>query len=658
MPENEEPGRPKYRPDIDGLRGIAVLGVVAFHAFPGVMRAGFIGVDVFFVISGFLITTIILGALERGNFSFLKFYSRRVRRILPALIVVLLAVAVIGWLVLGSVAYKQAGLHIAGGATFTSNLLLWSESGYFDTSSERKVLLHLWSLAVEEQFYLLFPIVLWSAYKRRVRPALVVTAIGIASFIWNVHASAANPSMDFYSPQTRAWELMMGAFLACLKLPASGASAWTRLQGSLRGSRIGRKLSQADGRAVLGDLASAAGLALLCLAAVSIVKEAPFPGWWALLPTLGTALLIFGGMRSRINRFLLSNRALVQVGLISFPLYLWHWPLLSFAYVVRGGTPSRALKFSLVVVSVLLAWLTYRFVERPIRFGKGGRSVVVGLLVSLASFGIIGFSIYWSGGFDNRAIVRKLDPYLETAKQAVGYEGCVPVPSAEWLCDLGVPTEAPSVLAYGDSHAYSMRPALAKYAHETGRSILYTSVGGCPLIIGIDSLAKDDQAAAHCRERGQKTFEYVRDHRIPNVFLIVRWSNYGGPPAQALRDGLDRTIEAYRKIGVRVYLFVDNPYQEYQPEDALRKSAWTDDTINAFSTSTAKHESNQGWTTRLLSAYASDSVTILDFTEAYCPDGTCPLVKDGKFLYMDHDHLSTYGSLLIYPELKKALEKM
>jgi peptidoglycan/LPS O-acetylase OafA/YrhL len=655
---NDEPGRPKYRPDIDGLRGIAVLAVVAFHAFPGLAKAGFIGVDVFFVISGFLITTIILGALERGNFSFLEFYSRRVKRIFPALILVLLAVAVIGWLVLGSVAYTQAGLHIVGGATFTSNFLLWKESGYFDTSTERKVLLHLWSLAVEEQFYLLFPIVLWSAYKRRVRPVLVVTAIGIASFIWNVHASSSNPVMDFYSPQTRAWELMLGAFLACLKTPASGASTWTRLQGALRRSRIGQKLSQANGRAVMGELASAAGLVLLCLAAVSIVKEAPFPGWWALLPTLGTALLIFGGMRSRINRFLLGNRALVQVGLISFPLYLWHWPLLSFAYITRGGTPSRALKFSLVVVSILLAWLTYRFIEKPLRFGKGGRNIVVGLLVSLASFGIIGFSIYWSGGFDTRAIVKKLDPYLATAKQTVGYEDCVPVPSAEWLCDLGITTSAPSVLAYGDSHAYSMRPALAKYAHETGRSILYASVGGCPLIIGIESLAKDDQAMAHCRESGQRVFEYVRDNHIPNVFLVVRWSNYGGPPAQALRDGLDRATEAYRKIGVHVYLLVDNPYQEYQPEDALRKSAGTDDTINAYSTSLAKHESNQGWTTELLSAYASDSVTILDFTDAYCPDGICPLVKDGKFLYMDHDHLSTYGSLLIYPELQKALEKL
>jgi hypothetical protein len=498
---------------------------------------------------------------------------------------------------------------------------------------------------------------------------LIVGAVGFASFAWNVFAAIGNPSMDFYSPQTRIWELMAGAALAIASIRAP---EWCRRAGSSIEYRFPRAARNA------GNLVAAAGAVLIGLGFILIVKESRFPGWWALLPTCGTVLLIAAGATSWLNRRVLSNRLLVWFGLISFPLYLWHWPLLSFAFIHTGGAPSRTLKVVIVAVSIALAWLTYRFLEKPIRFSKEKRIATIFLLALLIVAGLIGLVVYKSNGVESRSIERKLGPYLKTAKMVVGFGGCEPLGSPEWICNLGNQSSAPSAFVYGDSHAYSMRPALAKYVSETGHAILYTSIGGCPSLMGVYSADEHDPTSLPCFERGREVFEYVRENGISNVFLVARWTNYNNAriqsaaPAQdalesatvpdrtstlALQDGLEQTIEAYRKIGVHVYLFVDNPLQKYPPEDALRKSEGTDNSINAFSVTTDENAEHQEWMRRLLTAYAQEDVTILDFTDIYCPERICPLVKDGKFLYIDRDHLSTHGSLLIYSELKKILEK-
>src|SRR3984893_5065831 len=320
--------QPKYRADIDGLRALAVLSVVGFHAFPKWVKGGFIGVDIFFVISGFLISTIIFANLERNRFSFVEFYSRRVKRIFPALLLVLIASFAFGWFALPPDEYKQLGKHIAAGAGFISNLVLWNESGYFDDAAETKPLLHLWSLGIEEQFYIVWPFLLWFARKRRFTLLLITVTVAGVSFALNIFKIHSDPVATFYSLQTRLWELSLGSILAYLAL--FNQSALQRIQLQYR------------------NVQSLCGSALLAVGILLITVERAFPGWWALLPTVGTALVISAGSQAWINRLILSNRVLVWFGLISYPLYLWHRPVLTFAHIVEEDIPSPKIRITAV----------------------------------------------------------------------------------------------------------------------------------------------------------------------------------------------------------------------------------------------------------------------------------------------------------------------
>jgi peptidoglycan/LPS O-acetylase OafA/YrhL len=351
-----------YRPDVDGLRAIAVLAVLAFHAFPQSAPGGFAGVDVFFVISGFLITGILLDGLKDGSFSFAGFYWRRVRRIFPALILVLAASLALGWLLLLPDEFMQLGKHVAGGAGFVANLVFWREAGYFDTAAELKPLLHLWSLGVEEQYYLVWPLLLFLFRKEPRRMLAMMALLAVLSFGANLWLTAWRPSAAFYLPVTRFWELLAGGLLACF---------------------AARRLPYANLQAGLGALLLAAGLFLLS-------AERSFPGWWALLPVAGTALLVSAGPAAWINRRLLANRAAVYLGLISYPLYLWHWPLLSYARIVQGGEPPASHRAWLLAASVVLSVLTYELVEKKIRFARRPRVRRLSFPALAASMALLG----------------------------------------------------------------------------------------------------------------------------------------------------------------------------------------------------------------------------------------------------------------------------
>jgi peptidoglycan/LPS O-acetylase OafA/YrhL len=323
---------PKYRADIDGLRAAAVIAVVMFHAFPSTLSGGFLGVDVFFVISGFLISTIIFGSLERRAFSFTEFYARRARRIFPALLIVLVAVYAFGWFALVDAEYKQLGKHVAGAAAFVANVVFWREAGYFDTTASAKPLLHLWSLGIEEQFHLLWPMLAWTARKRP-RHLLILTALlAVVSFGINVVTVKTNSVAAFYLPHTRIWELLCGSLLAWLSLRGSAGAA-----SSIAGAAPSIHVTGG-----IAHLPSIAGALLLAGGIWRINQELSFPGIWALVPVAGTLLLIAAGPSAVINRTLCSWRPMVWIGLISYPLYLWHWPLLSFARIVESGEPGLA----------------------------------------------------------------------------------------------------------------------------------------------------------------------------------------------------------------------------------------------------------------------------------------------------------------------------
>ena len=375
---------PNYRPDIDGLRALAILPIVGFHAFPDWFPGGFIGVDVFFVISGFLISTIIFKSLDRTNFSFIDFYARRVRRIFPALLVVLVTCFVLGrHLLLGS-ELQMLGRHVAAGAGFVQNFVLWNEAGYFDVASELKPMLHLWSLAVEEQFYLAFPLVIWATWRLRFNLLIPVIVIFLASFAANLHGIRNDTVATFFASQTRFWELMAGAMLT-----------WF-IRGATEGTDVRRQIGYPT--AVVASIASFVGLSLLLLAIFGLNRSMRYPGAWALLPVLGTVLLILSGPVASANRFLLSNPFAVSVGQISYPLYLWHWPLLSFLTIINSGPPREDQRFLVVLLSLILAWLTFHFVERPVRErNRGQKLVTVNLILGIGAMAVLGLNADYFG---------------------------------------------------------------------------------------------------------------------------------------------------------------------------------------------------------------------------------------------------------------------
>ncbi len=305
----------KYRPDIDGLRAIAVLSVVTFHAFPNWVKGGFVGVDIFFVISGFLISTIIFENLEKESFSLTEFYARRIKRIFPALLLVLISSYIFGWFALLDGEYKQLGKHIAAGAGFLSNFVLWNEAGYFDNSAEMKPLLHLWSLGIEEQFYIIWPLLLWFAWCRNYNLFVIIFVSAAISFYLNIEGIQKDVVATFYSPQTRFWELLCGSLLAWIAVYKNDALAKVKIKIDGLLVAFSKQSFEADGQ-MLSNILSLLGFAALAFSIFYINKDFSFPGKWALAPVLGAVLIISAGPHAWFNRSILSNHVAVWFGLI------------------------------------------------------------------------------------------------------------------------------------------------------------------------------------------------------------------------------------------------------------------------------------------------------------------------------------------------------
>ena len=384
-----------YRSEIDGLRAFAVLSVIAFHAFPNLFEGGFVGVDIFFVISGFLITSHIFESLDREQFSLINFFQRRIRRIFPALIVVLIATLVFGWVSLLGEELSQLGKHIASGAFFIINSILVNESGYFDTIAETKPLLHLWSLAVEEQFYIIWPLILWISWKLKFNLLIVTILIGAFSFYLNLNFVKTYPTEIFFLSIGRFWELLSGSFLAWLVLYRSDFFFKIKLSFDkfiLKAINPRYKISH-DFIAL--NALSFVGISLLMYGVIFINESLSFPSYWALIPVTGTMLVIASGSRAVINRIFLMNPVAVWFGLISYPLYLWHWPVLSYLQIIEGEFPHRDARILAVIISIILAWLTFKFIEAPIRFGSLKKKVN-SFFIALTLFSIGAFAYFLS----------------------------------------------------------------------------------------------------------------------------------------------------------------------------------------------------------------------------------------------------------------------
>lgn len=497
-----------YRPAVDGLRGIAVLAVLGFHAFGDHVPGGFVGVDVFFVISGYLITSIIVGDLQRGSFSFAKFYARRIRRLFPALTLVLMATWGLGWLILLPDEFTLLGKHIAAAAMFVANVAFWRETGYFDIAAEFKPLLHLWSLGVEEQFYFVWPALLVMLWKRISLLPVVLWGLVLGSFGLSVSLASAAPDAGFYLPFSRFWELGLGCLLALRKQTTPSAE-----------------------NRFLHELMPAVGLILIITAMLAFDHRTPFPGWRALLPAIGTLLILATPEQGWFQRRLLGGPVLVYVGLISYSLYLWHWPLLSFANILYSGLPPGSVRWTVLLSSIALAAFTYHFLEVPIRRRKQFR-INAGLVAAAAAACLSGLAVYTTAGFP-----RRFDVDLQALRHG---------PRIDGLCrsqlgdDDGInycrTTHArpPDILVLGDSKAHAIYEAIASlFAAEY--SVMLLGRGGCPPLLNV-SLRGHDPNERECPAIWRTFVRYAQRTRPQVIVLVGSGSSLFSRPETELRS--------------------------------------------------------------------------------------------------------------------------
>jgi peptidoglycan/LPS O-acetylase OafA/YrhL len=646
----------RYRPDIDGLRALAVLAVLLFHyRVPG-FRGGFVGVDVFFVISGFLITGLIHGEMREGRFSLRQFYERRIRRIFPALFVMLLVATLAAAILFFPFSLVRFGKSLLATAVFASNFEFWREAGYFDVAADQKPLLHLWSIAVEEQFYLLFPallLLIGGRSKRRVALALAALLLASLGFsIWSAHhASAAG----YYLLPSRMWELMLGGLLAI---------------GSL-GDSLPRPLR---------ELAAAAGLAMIGVATFAFSSHAPFPGYAALLPCLGAALILAAGEGAAINRAL-SLRPVVFVGLISYSLYLWHWPVYVFgrALLFRAPTPAEAAL--LIGLSVALAALSWRLVEQPFRsrqwrwpslalFRGAGAAMATAAACAVAFLVTAGLPQRYPANI--RAILAEATDHEPRMHECFGLTA--QDVRAGHLCRIGAAASEASFLLWGDSHADALLPAVQSLARQRGRSGLFAGTDSCPPLLGVKRAD-----TAKCEGFNNAVAELATSPAIKEVILEARWaknaegSSFGeesGGRVHIYDDvsqgrteaetravfyrGLERTVAALSHAGKKVVLVASVPEVGFPVPPVLARARMADPNAT-LTTSAALYRARQKF---VLWAFAQMKqrygVEIVYPERAFCGDGTCKVALNGRPLYRDAHHLSVYGASQLTPLLAAA----
>ena len=558
-----------YRADIDGLRALAIIAVVCYHVDADSLQGGFAGVDVFFVISGYLITGLILHALERGTFRFRDFYARRVKRIFPALATALTTVWILGWLVLLPDEYETLGKHIAAGAGFALNLALYSDTAWYFGPTPSS-LVHLWSLGIEEQFYILWPLFIVATWNwRRLQPVLI-TLIILLSFLANVANISSNPIGSFYLPSSRLWELAMGGLLA----------SWEFNGRHFLPTRLTNLIPPLSTQvaACVRHILAALGASLLALSFGCLRGGRDFPGWWALLPTTGTLMIISSGSGSWINKWVLGSRPLVYIGLISYPLYLWHWPLLYFSRTVAWPqlTPTLA-----ILIAVAIAAISYKYVETPVRATRHAAAAVAVLSFSMAVCLLIGHETS-VGSIPSRALSAQVAPFWAAATEKVA-------PYGDRLMTLG---NGPKVVLFiGDSNVQQYYPRVAELVAnhpKTSHAAVFAARGGCaPSAFTLLEGAPEIDPAG-CAAFLSEALKAASQPNVDTVVIGGCWYIYfasltsipgtSAPPGlksdtdRALAD-LKRTIVALIQQGKRVYLILQIPIGTmFDPRQMIRRT--------------------------------------------------------------------------------------
>lgn len=654
-----------YITPIDGLRAIAVLAVVLFHAGVPWISGGFVGVDVFFVISGFLITTLLLRELTTsGRIDIVGFYVRRVRRLLPAFILVLIATLIAAKMFLTPIGEQQLlAEQTVASAAFVSNFYFWrAQTGYFAETADELPLLHTWTLSVEEQFYIVWPLVMvataWAA--RRVGASLMralmaaLVAGFVLSFALSIIVTPRKAVMAFYTSPTRAWELAAGALLAALVMQ----HAHDRIAAGLRGWLV------------------PIGLAFILASFAFYSQRTAIPGYAALAPVLGSVAVITGFItapESPATRFLAAP-PFTGIGRLSYSWYLWHWPLLAFARAMAPVHDHMWRDIGLVVVALGLSALTYRFVEQPMRHGKTWpletrRSTLVAGAALLAMTAALGGLVAVSANSTvaNSALLTALktakwqtfDKRLACEMIDFDNNGLGPIDG----CILGHPGAKPFVLLWGDSNAAHFSPAMDTYAKASGAGVVVYAMGGCrPFLHDLAATAGKQNgrvsasACVHFNHSVAARLDELQQRGLRVVVLSARWSlpAYDGAPAEAWIDQQIALVKSLRRRGLRVVLFPEIPNHPHRVPDCIaRRSAQACEVDHAVS------ELELASPRAVLNAIAKTQtgVTVWDPTDHICVGKRCPLILDGEIVYADWQHLSVGMSRKLAPAIGKVLDE-
>ncbi len=645
----------RYRPDIDGLRALAVLSVLLFHFRVSPFRGGFVGVDIFFVISGFLITRLIWSEIGAGRFSFLGFYERRARRILPALFAMLALVTIASTILLFPQMLANYAMSLIATAGFASNFHFWGYTSYWAPAAVEQPLLHTWSLAVEEQFYLIFPPFLLLFRKRSQRVLLwaLLGALAVSLCI-SIVSVRYSPVSAFYLLPSRFWELLIGSVLA-----------------------VGRFAAPAG--VILRNAIAAVGLALIGYGVFALSAASPFPGLNAIPPCLGAALVIYAGTGMAeaehvpLVNVLLGTRLPVFVGLISYSLYLWHWPIIVLANAVLPHDLDAGQTIVAIAASFLLAVLSWRYVEQPFR-GRASRISRKPLFVSggaaIAVFAVVGLVLAAVHGWPQRYDEGTQRILAEANKEPMRshcFNPSVAKITQGGLCSFGAPNAAPTFLLWGDSHADAMLPAVLLAAREAGKAGLVAAHGHCAPLVGA-TVADPD-----CRPFNDAVLKIALQKNIAVVLLDARWAGAAGVPSvegEPLGVTFSPVAQPPSYLAQREAMFADafahtvklledarkkiviiGPLPEFQnsvPTDIAKMRIWHEQ----WEIAPTRREflAREAFVDSIFEKLAADShVTLVWPDRVLCPDSYCAILQEGLPLYRDSNHLSVFGAERLAP---------
>lgn len=639
----------KYRPDIDGLRAIAVVAVVLYHYFPTYFGGGFVGVDIFFVISGYLVTSILISSNYDNSFSFKTFYFRRIRRIIPSLVVVLFATLALGAIALLSDEFQSLGLDTLAATLFSSNLLLIKEIGYFDSAGVNKPLLHVWSLSLEEQYYLVWPLILWVTLKfKKVRLGFVLSLLTIGSFLFNVVYIHFDQTYVFYSLSSRLWELAFGGLLFFMNIDLLPKKNYVL------------------------NLFSLLGFAGIIVSILSIRNNINFPGFMAALPVISTSLLIGAGSNGYFNKFL-SQKYLVYIGLISYPIYLWHWPFNSMAQIVFSNQASSIVKIALIIITFLLAMLTFEFLEKPLRHINISNSLIIKIAAAFFLAGGVGYGIWYFKGFPGRypaaeTLLRSRIGLVDAGESLRNKECRAAFVNTE-MCAITDISKAPTVVVIGDSHAAATYYGVKNYYSEKKENtLLLLSLASAPLV--------NISVTYHGKEHDlDDVFDYIAlSTSIHTVVLSAFWAAYYEDSSMnslmadhkywtsdknnlsernqkiIFTNALIKTLKKLAALKKKIVIVLNMPLLDFNIKSCFKRPlvGQAGPCIITEEYAHAIYSNYRSVIAESIQKIPNSNISTYDPLSYLCTDGACPLIRDDKLLYIDTNHLSTYGAELLF----------